>query len=185
MIHFQKNLIIFFLFMFGIKNPNNSSMEGSFLFVCGYGPSTAAIKVDDSMSYEGLLQKICTKFNGVTNGNFSLMYSIPGYTNCILGSSEDLGNLYALLSVGNCRRAHVEIRDCSSITQVSSVSESDSEVDDYDLLPSFYAQPEKALLSDSWKDAIRKVGQRFEGSVREFRTSLVKFQLNEAFHSGI
>ena len=72
-------------------------------------------------------------------------------------------------------RVHVEIRDCLSCSPDFSVSESDSEDEENDLLPSFYAQPEKALLSDSWKYAIRKVGQRFEGGVREFRTSLVKF----------
>ena len=65
----------------------------------------------------------------------------------------------------------MEIRDCSPCTHDSSVFQSNSEEDkEYDLLPSFYAQPEKALLLDSWK-----VGQSFEGEVREFRTSLVKF----------
>ena len=61
-------------------------------------------------------------------------------------------------------------------SEASDVPTMDASDDDVDLLPSFYAQPEKVLLSAKWRDAIRKEGQRFDGGgVKEFQNALVKF----------
>ena len=111
----------------------------------------------------------------------SLSYTIRGFVKCKLESTSDLDNLFVLLREGTCRVVHVAVCDRSPVPDESMQRDSrpvvlggsrfDSKNEEDDLLPSFYAQPEKVLLSASWKDALRKEGQKFEGGVKEFRAA--------------
>ena len=169
-----------------------SFMERSALLVCQYGSINAAIRIEDTMGFDEVLQKICGQLNDLSPETMSLMYSIPGYPNLKLENSDDVSNLFFLLSSNNNGRvARVVVGICkpkviddvcsgspSTITESSSM---DLDDDNDDLLPTFYAQPEKVLLSDSWKDVIQNEGQKFEGGVKEFRTVLAKYSEKRGF----
>ena len=46
------------------------------------------------------------------------------------------------------------------------------------LLPSFYPEPERILLSTNWKGIIHSVGQELDGGVSMFHIVLVSMQLS-------
>ncbi|KAL7178879.1 hypothetical protein ACSBR1_042275 [Camellia fascicularis] len=92
-----------------------------------------------------------------------------------------------MLSMVGCSGSHVvdvvgdkrivEVDDSSS--RIDSVICESSLVNDCDgfggLLPSFYPEPERLLLSVSWKGIIHSVGQEFEGGMPTFRIALAKY----------
>ncbi|KAL7181865.1 hypothetical protein ACSBR1_040721 [Camellia fascicularis] len=80
-------------------------------------------------------------------------------------------------------RRIVEVDDNSS--RIDSVICECSLVNDCDdfggLLPSFYPEPERVLLSASWKGIIHSVGQEFEGGVPAFCIALAKHAIECGF----
>ncbi|KAL7195668.1 hypothetical protein ACSBR1_035830 [Camellia fascicularis] len=78
----------------------------------------------------------------------------------------------------------VEVDDGNSC-RIDSVICENSLVNDCDdfggLLPSFYPEPERVLLSASWKGIIHSVGQEFEGGVPAFRIALAKYAVECGF----
>ncbi|KAL7168953.1 hypothetical protein ACSBR2_034059 [Camellia fascicularis] len=77
----------------------------------------------------------------------------------------------------------MEVDDNSS--RIDSVIYESSLVNDCDdfggLLPSFYPEPERVLLSASWKGIIHSVSQEFEGGVPAFRIALAKYAVRCSF----
>ncbi|KAL7202604.1 hypothetical protein ACSBR1_034132 [Camellia fascicularis] len=157
-----------------------------------YSNSCAAIKISEGCSYHEVVEKISAKFKELSVGNFCLFFSIPGYSNCIVECDDDLGNM---LSMVGCNGSHVvdvvvgdkrivEVDDDNSC-RIDSVIYESSLVNNYDdfgsLLPSFYLEPERVLLSVSWKGIIHSVGQEFEGGVPAFRIALAKYAVECGF----
>ncbi|KAL7169341.1 hypothetical protein ACSBR2_034396 [Camellia fascicularis] len=78
----------------------------------------------------------------------------------------------------------VEVDDDNSCRIVFVICESSlvNDCDDFGgLLPSFYPEPERVLLSASWKGIIYSVGQQFEGGVKAFRIALAKYAVECGF----
>ncbi|KAL7248022.1 hypothetical protein ACSBR2_002840 [Camellia fascicularis] len=78
----------------------------------------------------------------------------------------------------------VEVDDGNSCRIDSVIGESSlvNDCDDFgDLLSSFYPEPERVLLSTSWKGIIHSVGQEFEGGVPAFRIALAKYVVECGF----
>ncbi|KAL7236533.1 hypothetical protein ACSBR1_019765 [Camellia fascicularis] len=78
----------------------------------------------------------------------------------------------------------VEVDDGNSCMIDSVIGESSlvNDCDDFgSLLPSFYPEPERVLLSASWKGIIHSVGQEFEGGVSAFRIALAKYAVECGF----
>ncbi|XP_028111003.1 uncharacterized protein LOC114309464 [Camellia sinensis] len=77
----------------------------------------------------------------------------------------------------------VEVDDNSS--RIDSIICESSLVNDCDdfggSLPSFYPEPERVLLSASWKRIMHSVGQEFEGGVPAFRIALAKYAVECGF----
>ncbi|XP_028103471.1 uncharacterized protein LOC114302617 [Camellia sinensis] len=167
-------------------------MEGCFMLMCKYSNSCAAIKISEGCSYHKVVEKISAKFKELSVGNFCLFFSIPGYSNCIVECDDDLGNM---LSMVGCSGSHVvdvvvgdkrivEVDDDNSCRIDSVICESSlvNDCDDFGgLLPSFYPEPERVLLSASWKGIIHSVGQEFEGGVPAFRIALAKYAVECGF----
>ena len=66
------------------------------------------------MGYDEVLQKICEKLDDLRPTTMSLMYSLPGYPNIKLENSDDLSNLFFLISTNNIGCvARVVVNDCS------------------------------------------------------------------------
>ncbi|XP_028059386.1 uncharacterized protein LOC114263087 [Camellia sinensis] len=78
----------------------------------------------------------------------------------------------------------MEVNDGNSC-RIDSVTCESSFVNDCDdvggLLCSFYPEPERVLLSASWKGIIHSVGQEFEGGVPGFRIALAKYAVECGF----
>ena len=161
------------------------------MLMCKYSNSCAAIKISEGCNYHEVVEKISAKFKELSVGNFCLFFSIPGYSNCIVECDDNLGNM---LSMVGCSGSHVidvvvgdkrivEVDDNSS--RIDSVICESSLVNDCDdfggLLPSFYPEPERVLLSTSWKGIIHSVGQEFEGRVPAFRIVLAKYAVECGF----
>ncbi|KAL7229589.1 hypothetical protein ACSBR2_008150 [Camellia fascicularis] len=78
----------------------------------------------------------------------------------------------------------VEVDDGNSCRIDSVICESSlvNDCDDFGgLLPSFYPEPERVLLSASWKGIIHSVGQEFEGGVPAFCIALAKYAIECGF----
>ncbi|KAL7232287.1 hypothetical protein ACSBR2_010332 [Camellia fascicularis] len=100
-----------------------------------------------------------------------------------------------MLSTVGCSGSHVvdvvvgdkrivEVDDDNSCRIDSVICESSlvNDCDDFGgLLPSFYPEPERVLLSASWKGIIHSVGQEFEGGVPAFRIVLAKYAVECGF----
>ncbi|KAL7180295.1 hypothetical protein ACSBR1_043499 [Camellia fascicularis] len=166
-------------------------MEGCFMLMCKYSKSCAAIKISEGCSYHEVVEKICAKFKELNVGNCCLFFSIPRYSNCIVECDDDLGNMMSMVAssgsyvvdlvVGD--RKIVEVDDNSSrINSVICESSLVNDCDDFgDFLPSFYPEPERVLLSASWKGIIHSVGQEFNNGVPAFRIALTKYAVKCGF----
>ncbi|KAL7186062.1 hypothetical protein ACSBR2_027923 [Camellia fascicularis] len=123
--------------------------------------SCATVKISEGCSYHKVVEKISAKFKELSVG-----YSGSHVVNVIVGD-----------------RRIVEVDDNSS--RIDSVICESSLVNDCDdfggLLPSFYPEPERVLLSDSWKGIIHSVGQEFEGGVPAFCIALAKYAVECGF----
>ncbi|KAL7164194.1 hypothetical protein ACSBR2_040165 [Camellia fascicularis] len=108
-----------------------------------------------------------------------------------MSGALDDGNM---MSIVGCSGSHVvdvvvgdwrivEVDDNSS--KIDSVICESSLVNDCDdfgsLLPSFYLEPERVLLSASWKGIIHSVGQEFKGGVPAFHIALAKYAVECGF----
>ena len=167
-------------------------MEHAALLVCRYGCYNAAVRIFNSMSYEDVVHAICEKVKELSPDTISLMYSLPSYPNCIIENTNDLENLFFLLNGGGLScvvRVELGVREpavvndgCAASDSISSESlDSGTDDDNDDLLPSFYAQPDKVLFPANWRYAIREEGQKFEGGVKEFWSMLAKYSVERGF----
>ncbi|KAL7185894.1 hypothetical protein ACSBR2_027782 [Camellia fascicularis] len=137
------------------------SMEGCFMLMCKYSNSCVAIKISEGCSYHEIVKKIFPKFKELS-----------------VGCS---GSHIIDVVVGDKRI--VEVDDNSSkIDFVICESSLVNDCDDFGgLLPSFYPELERVLLSASWKGIIYSVGQEFEGGVPAFRIALAKYAVEYDF----
>ncbi|KAL7205940.1 hypothetical protein ACSBR2_018789 [Camellia fascicularis] len=132
-----------------------------FAGLCKYSNSYTAIKISEGYSYHKVVEKISAKFKEL-----------------IVGCS---GSHVVDVVVGDKRI--VEVDDYSSrIDFVICESSLVNDCDDFGtLLPSFYLEPERVLLSASWKGIIHSVGQEFEGGVSAFYIALAKYAVECGF----
>ncbi|KAH7839501.1 hypothetical protein Vadar_005087 [Vaccinium darrowii] len=133
------------------------------------------------------------KWKNLTQGCFSISYSIDGHPNCILDCNEDLSALYALVVTFGIGRVDVvvkeSIRSCFGVTVDDGSSsfmavvaaEVISDVVDGDMISSFCEHGSKELKSDAWRKAINCVDQVFVGGAAAFRYSLCKYSLFHGF----
>ncbi|KAH7850764.1 hypothetical protein Vadar_002666 [Vaccinium darrowii] len=133
------------------------------------------------------------KWKNLTQGCFSISYSIDGHPNCILDCNEDLSALYAPAvtfgigrvdvvvkeSIGYCLGFTVDDGSSSSMAVVA--AEVISDVVDGDMISSFCEHGSKELKSDAWRKAINCVDQVFVGGAAAFRDSLCKYSLFHGF----
>ncbi|KAL7192272.1 hypothetical protein ACSBR2_024168 [Camellia fascicularis] len=84
--------------------------------------------------------------------------------------------------VGDRRIVEVDDDNSCRIDSVFCESSLVNDCDDFGgLLPSFYPELERVLLSASWKGIIYSVGQEFEGGVPAFRIALAKYAVECGF----
>ena len=130
------------------------------MLMCKYSNSCAAIKISEGCCYHEVVEKICAKFKELSVGNFCLFFSIAGYSNCIVECDDDLWNMLSMGGGCGCHvvdvvvgdKRIVEVDDGNSCRIDSVIGESSlvNECDDFGgLLPSFYPELERVLLSAS------------------------------------
>ncbi|KAK9275937.1 hypothetical protein L1049_023211 [Liquidambar formosana] len=119
---------------------------------------------------------------------FDLFYSIPGRTKIMLDNDEDFKNMLCIGSRYGFLQFNIEVvKNCGMVLDNGVVGNSGSVVGqdffevETNLLPSFCSHKEKTLLSASWVNLIKKVGQCFKYGVVEFRESLRKYSVEIRF----
>ncbi|XP_028085237.1 uncharacterized protein LOC114286284 [Camellia sinensis] len=65
--------------------------------LCKYNGCTFAIKIDQNVTYDQLVEKLCLKWDNLQSDNIFLSYSLPGHPNCTLDNNEALDLLFALV----------------------------------------------------------------------------------------
>ncbi|XP_028056777.1 uncharacterized protein LOC114260788 [Camellia sinensis] len=65
--------------------------------LCKYNGYTFAIKIDQNVTDDQLVEKLCLKWDNLQSDNICLSYSLPGHPNCTLDNNEELDLLLALV----------------------------------------------------------------------------------------
>lgn len=169
-------------------------MENHVVLLCKRGDNSVGVILSQGMSFECLVKKLSAKWKDLTQGCFSISYSIDGHPNCMLDSDEDLNVLHLLAVSSRIDRVTVLVKESTSSTLVSSVVDGSSSVnvencgelvsnigDEFDLISSFCDHGSKELKSAAWRNAIKGVDQVFVGGAVAFRDSLCKYSLFHGF----
>ncbi|KAK9291102.1 hypothetical protein L1049_009289 [Liquidambar formosana] len=110
---------------------------------------------------------------------------------CMLRSDYDLNTLISFACSSGLEHVNVSVHNGPFIPQIeydSGSQENDSTIewssgpqDGADMLSKYCHHEPKILLTASWAQAIREVGQSFEGGVNEFRRALKMYSMEVGF----
>ncbi|GMP89025.1 hypothetical protein CsSME_00040765 [Camellia sinensis var. sinensis] len=78
--------------------------------LCKYNGCTFAIKIDQNVTYDQLVKKLCLKWDNLQSDNICLSYSLPGHPNCTLDNNEELDLLLALVVHFDSKCSDVVVR---------------------------------------------------------------------------
>ncbi|KAI8555622.1 hypothetical protein RHMOL_Rhmol05G0186800 [Rhododendron molle] len=191
--------ILLFLFRLTISQPYRSTgtMENAVVLLCKRGDVSCGVLLERTLSFQSLMTKLCAKWKDLTEGSFSLSFSVAGHPQCLLECDEDLCVLYALTLSSRTEFVDVAVKDLIDTSMVSTVvdvcsSSGDVGCDqlvlfDYvgtqvDLPPSFSDNNKsKVLKSAGWCTAIVGVGQVFVDGAVGFRDALSMYSLFHGF----
>ncbi|KAK9292967.1 hypothetical protein L1049_020949 [Liquidambar formosana] len=128
--------------------------------------------------------------NSTRFGVIFVYFTVPGHACCMLECDSDIQNMFKLVCSIGIDRVDVAIYEHSIITQDVTFKRGENHsvlqrVDCIDneanMLSNYCRHEKKVLLSASWVDGIRQVGQGFEGGVDEFRMALLKYPIEVRF----
>ncbi|KAL6561792.1 hypothetical protein OROMI_017393 [Orobanche minor] len=127
-----------------------------------YGESKL-ISVNSTTSFDDFIAQVAGKWDGITDVNMVLRYSIGDFRNCTLDSEEDLRNLFSICQILSAKLVFVDI---SRIVEkhLLLIEHQNKTADQYEhifnhlydkfrLMPRYDVCPElkkKPLLSDNW-----------------------------------
>ena len=78
--------------------------------LCKYNGCTFAIKIDQNVTYDQLVEKLCLKWDNLQSDNVCLSYSLPRHPNCTLDNNEELDLLLALVMHFDSKYIDVVVR---------------------------------------------------------------------------
>ncbi|KAI8571358.1 hypothetical protein RHMOL_Rhmol01G0113900 [Rhododendron molle] len=191
--------ILLFLFRLTISQPYRSTgtMENAVVLLCKRGDVSCGVLLERTLSFQSLMTKLCAKWKDLTEGSFSLSFSVAGHPQCLLECDEDLCVLYALTLSSRTEFVDVAVKDLVDTSMVSTVVDVCSSSGDVgcdqlvlldcvgtqvDLPPSFSDNNKsKVLKSAGWCTAIVGVGQVFVDGAVGFRDALFMYSLFHGF----
>ncbi|KAI8527020.1 hypothetical protein RHMOL_Rhmol12G0044300 [Rhododendron molle] len=181
----------------GSRIGSTGIMENVVVLLCKRGDVSCGVLLERTLSFQSLMTKLCAKWKDLTEGSFSLSFSVAGHPQCLLECDEDLCVLYALTLSSRTEFVDVVVKDLVDTSMVSTVvdvcsSSGDVGCDqlvlfDYvgtqvDLPPSFSDNNKsKVLKSAGWCTAIVGVGQVFVDGAVGFRDALSMYSLFHGF----
>ncbi|KAK9279492.1 hypothetical protein L1049_013171 [Liquidambar formosana] len=163
-------------------------MDDNICLMCSFGGSTCVMRTDLYTSFVDVQRFVLAKWRSLRLGRFDLFYSLFGHTKIMLENDEDLKNMFCIGSRYGILQFDIEVvnncdMDLDNHCMENSRSLVGQEFDgrETDLLLSYCFHKEKTLLSASWVNLIKKVGQCFKDGVVEFRESLRKYSVEIGF----
>ncbi|KAI8541515.1 hypothetical protein RHMOL_Rhmol08G0067100 [Rhododendron molle] len=172
-------------------------MENAVVLLCKRGDVSCGVLLERTLSFQSLMTKLCAKWKDLTEGSFSLSFSVAGHPQCLLECDEDLCVLYALTLSSRTEFVDVAVKDLVDTSMVSTVVDVCSSSGDVgcdqlvlldcvgtqvDLPPSFSDNNKsKVLKSAGWCTAIVGVGQVFVDGAVGFRDALSMYSLFHGF----
>ncbi|KAI5322508.1 hypothetical protein L3X38_031580 [Prunus dulcis] len=140
---------------------------------------------------------LCLMFRGLQLGSFTLRYSLPGYSSCLLETNSDLDMLMSYLSISNSKSVNILVKDLCGSSEYSGDFCGNKELiacekgesscsstleDGSEFLSRLKRASAMPLLSNEWETYIHHVGQKFDDDVEEFRLKLCKYALEVEFN---
>ncbi|KAI8549283.1 hypothetical protein RHMOL_Rhmol06G0013800 [Rhododendron molle] len=148
-------------------------MENAVVLLCKRGDVSCGVLLERTLSFQSLMTKLCAKWKDLTEGSFSLSFSVAGHPQCLLECDEDLCVLYALTLSSRTEFVDVAVKDLVDTNCVGT---------QVDLPPSFSDNNKsKVLKSAGWCTAIVGVGQVFVDGAVGFRDALSMYSLFHGF----
>ncbi|KAI8549801.1 hypothetical protein RHMOL_Rhmol06G0053500 [Rhododendron molle] len=148
-------------------------MENAVVLLCKRGDVSCGVLLERTLSFQSLMTKLCAKWKDLTEGSFSLSFSVAGHPQCLLECDEDLCVLYALTLSSRTEFVDVAVKDLVDTNYVGT---------QVDLPPSFSDNNKsKVLKSAGWCTAIVGVGQVFVDGAVGFRDALSMYSLFHGF----
>ncbi|XP_028059341.1 uncharacterized protein LOC114263046 [Camellia sinensis] len=162
--------------------------------LCKYNGCTFAIKIDQNVTYDQLVEKLCLKWDNLQSDNICLSYSLPGHPNCILDNNKELDLLLALVVHFDLKCIDVVMRvkdstiDCGYLNKRLDYGERESMLDleVCDIVLShdsskFVNLSNRASTSSKRNSRLEIEEEKFEGRIVEFRNALLKFSIECGF----
>ncbi|KAL6273176.1 hypothetical protein ACE6H2_023868 [Prunus campanulata] len=169
-------------------------MEVCVIAKCTYKSETIMFSISEKSSMVDVSKTLCLRFRGLQLGSFTLRYSLPGYSSCLLETDSDLDVMMLYLSISNAKTVDILVKDllgsgeysgdvCANKESIScekGESSCSSTVEDRnEFLGRSKRASAKPLLSNEWEMYIHQLGQKFDGGAEEFRLKLCKYALED------
>ncbi|XP_028077597.1 uncharacterized protein LOC114279543 [Camellia sinensis] len=169
--------------------------------LCKYNGCTFAIKIDQNVTYDQLVKKLCLKWDNLQSDNICLSYSLPRHPNCTLDNNEELDLLLALVVHFDSKCSDVVVRvkdstiDCDYLNNRLDYRERESMLDlevcdialSHDSSKSVNLSNRASTSSkrnsrlEVEEELVSHIGQKFEGGIVEFLYALSKFSIEYEF----
>ncbi|XP_012839271.1 PREDICTED: uncharacterized protein LOC105959677 [Erythranthe guttata] len=140
--------------------------------------------------FDTLIGFVRAKWDTLNRSNMILTYSVGGNGEGMLGDDDDVGYMFSLIRQLSIERIEINIKLKSGIVaqQHINVPTTPSDRIIQFMQPRMcngglntVTPPERHLLSMSWANLIKDVGQVFAGGASEFRKALCKFSVEVGF----
>ncbi|KAK9284049.1 hypothetical protein L1049_012309 [Liquidambar formosana] len=161
------------------------------LLLCKFRVSTAIFCASSTSRFRDVIEFACGNWDSLNSETISFTYELPGNALCMLRSDYDLNTLISFACSVGLEHVNVSVYDGPFIPQIEDdassqenhmmIDSSSGHQDGVDMLSKYCHHEPKILLTASWAQAIRDVGQPFEGGVGQFRRALKMYSMEVGF----
>lgn len=149
-----------------------------------YGSNVAVKICYPSLTYDGLVEFVCRKWNFMEGRKYVFTYHVNNVGECYLTEDEDVAAMFVLIRRYELEQIDVQIDlqdGLPSLPEVANCLGSTSETRVNNVIHSNNLPTENSLMSASWSKLIDHEGQVYPGGAKEFRKALIKYSTQVGF----